>query len=72
MKKDRLLHFKNTIEKISNKVRFNKTGEETMQSLYLDDLQNEMKSDMISKLEVQKQRYNEFSVNRRTALLDHL
>jgi hypothetical protein len=40
-----------------------------MQSLYLDDLQNEMKSDMISKLEVQKQRYKEFSVNRRTALL---
>ena len=57
-----LLYFKNTIEKNSNKVRFNKTGEETMQSLYLDDLQNEMKSDMISKLEVQKQRYNEFSV----------
>jgi hypothetical protein len=28
-----------------------------------------MKSDMISKLEVQKQRYKEFSVNRRTALL---
>jgi hypothetical protein len=40
-----------------------------MQSLYLDDLQNEMKSDMISKLEVQKRKYKEFSVNRRTAVL---
>lgn len=39
-----------------------------MLSLYLHDLQKEMKSDMISKLEVQKQRYKEFSVNTRTVV----
>jgi nucleotide-binding universal stress UspA family protein len=66
----------NTIEKILSpsalftiKVHSNKTGEETMLSTYLDDLQKEMKSDMISKLELQKQRYKESLVNIRTIVL---
>jgi nucleotide-binding universal stress UspA family protein len=66
----------NTIEKIlapsvlfTIKVRSNKTNEDTTFSAYLNELQKEMKSVMVRKLELQKQRYEESSVKIRTVVL---
>ena len=76
MTRDSEIILLSTIEKIlapsalfTIKVRSDKTGEDTTLSTYLDELQKVMKSDMIRKLEEQKQRYKEFSINIRTVVL---
>ena len=76
MTKESEISLLNTIEKIlapsvlfTIKVRYNKTKEDTTFSAYLNELQKEMKSVMVRKLELQKQRYEESSVKIRTVVL---